>query len=201
MPPTIGMTTETPDYYETLQINRNATSLVVTKVYRLLAALYHPDNKDTGDAEAFRQLAEAHAVLADPVRRAVYDRERFGSNGDSTHSGGSPGDTRVTEVLYRDECELRQLVLQALYTTRRSRPNNPAVPLMVLLELFGCTVDEAQFTLWYLRGKKFIETQDDGVAITVNGVDHVEEISTDRDGFSLPTGSNRRMLEAVQRVS
>ena len=201
MPPTIDMTTETPDYYETLQINRNATSLVVTKVYRLLAALYHPDNKDTGDAEAFRQLAEAHAVLADPVRRAAYDRERFGANGDSTHHGGSPGDTRVTEILYRDECELRQLVLQALYTTRRSRPNNPAVPLMVLLELFGCTVDEAQFTLWYLRGKKFIETQDDGVAITVNGVDHVEEISTDRDGFSLPTGSNRRMLEAVQRVS
>jgi curved DNA-binding protein CbpA len=195
------MTAEAPDYYETLQINRNATALVITKVYRLLAALYHPDNKDTGDAETFRQLAEAHAVLADPVRRATYDRERFGAHGDSTSSCSSPADSRVTEVLYRDECELRQLVLLALYTTRRSRPNSPAVPLVVLLELFGCTVDEVQFTLWYLRGKKFIETQDDGVAITVNGVDHVEEIGADRDGLSPSAASHRRMLEAVQRVS
>jgi curved DNA-binding protein len=194
------MTTEAPDHYETLQINRNATALVVTKVYRLLAALYHPDNKDTGDAEMFRQLAEAHAVLADPVRRTAYDRERFGVSLDAAGRSGATVDGGVTEVLYRDEWELRQLVLLALYTTRRSRPNNPAVPLMVLLELFGCSIDEVQFTLWYLRGKKFVETLDDGVAITVNGVDHVETVSTDRDGLSLPVGSHRRMLEAVQRV-
>jgi hypothetical protein len=194
------MTTEAPDHYETLQINRNATALVVTKVYRLLAALYHPDNKDTGDAEVFRQLAEAHAVLADPVRRTAYDRERFGVSLDAAGRSGATVDGGVTEVLYRDEWELRQLVLLALYTTRRSRPNNPAVPLMVLLELFGCSIDEVQFTLWYLRGKKFVETLDDGVAITVNGVDHVETVSTDRDGLSLPVGSHRRMLEATQRV-
>jgi curved DNA-binding protein CbpA len=194
------VTAEVPDHYETLQINRNASALVVTKVYRLLAALYHPDNKETGNAEAFRQLAEAHSVLADPVRRASYDRERFGASADGTGPCGSPGDPRVTEVLYRDEWELRQLVLLALYTTRRSRPNKPAVPLMVLLELFGCSVDEVQFTLWYLRGKKFIETQDDGVAITVTGVDHVETVSADREGLSLPGGSHRRMLEAVQRA-
>lgn len=194
------MTTEAPDHYETLQINRNATALVVTKVYRLLAALYHPDNKDTGDAEMFRQLAEAHAVLADPVRRTAYDRERFGASLDAAGRSGATVDGGVTEVLYRDEWELRQLVLLALYTTRRSRPNNPAVPLMVLLELFGCSIDEVQFTLWYLRGKKFVETLDDGVAITVNGVDHVETVSTDRDGLSLSVGSHRRMLEAVQRV-
>jgi hypothetical protein len=66
--------------------------------------------------------------------------------------------------------------------------------------LFGCSVDEVQFTLWYLRGKKFIETQDDGVAITVTGVDHVETVSADREGLSLPGGSHRRMLEAVQRA-
>jgi hypothetical protein len=194
------MTTEAPDYYETLQINRNATALVVTKVYRLLAALYHPDNKDTGDAETFRQVAEAHAVLADPVRRAAYDREHFGDSLDAGGRGGAAVDGGVTEVLYRDEWELRQLVLLALYTTRRSRPSNPAVPLMVLLELFGCSIDEVQFTLWYLRGKKFVETLDDGVAITVNGVDHVETVSTDRDGLSLPANSHRRMLEAVQRI-
>src|SRR5215468_1121634 len=39
----------TPDYYEALQISRAAQSLIVTKAYRLLAAFYHPDNKETGD--------------------------------------------------------------------------------------------------------------------------------------------------------
>ena len=45
---------------------------------------------------------------------------------------------------------------------------------MVIPDLFGCSIDEAQFTLWYLRGKKFIEMTDDGMAITVAGVDYVE---------------------------
>lgn len=192
--------TETPDHYETLQINRNASPLVVTKVYRLLAALYHPDNKDTGDAETFRRLAEAHTILADPVSRATYDRERFGALATIPSASVAPSDAQATEVLYRDECELRHLVMLALYTSRRSRPSNPAVPLMVLLELFGCSIDEVQFTLWYLRGKKFIETLDDGVAITVTGVDHVETVAGERDGQALSAGSQRRMLEAVQRV-
>jgi hypothetical protein len=45
---------------------------------------------------------------------------------------------------------------------------------MVIPDLFGCSIEEAQFTLWYLRGKKFIEMTDDGMAITVAGVDYVE---------------------------
>jgi curved DNA-binding protein CbpA len=190
------MTSESPDYYELLQISRNATALIVTKAYRLLAALYHPDNKETGNEDAFRQLVEAHAVLADPVRRAVYDRERFGATTGSATHGEAPSDARGSDVLYRDERELRQLVLLTLYTARRNRPSNPAVPLMVLLELLGCSVDEVQFTLWYLRGKKFIETHDDGASITVAGVDHVEIVGEDRDGNALPPASRRPMLEA-----
>jgi hypothetical protein len=46
--------------------------------------------------------------------------------------------------------------------------------MMVIPDLFGCSVDEAQFTLWYLRGKKLIDMTDEGMAITVHGVDYVE---------------------------
>lgn len=191
--------TESPDYYEVLQLSRNATALIVTKAYRLLAALYHPDNTETGDAEAFRLIVEAHGVLADPIRRAAYDRERFGPLADSAARRELPGDTRAADVLYRDERELRHLVLVALYTARRSRPGYPAVPMVGLLELFGCSIDEVQFTLWYLRGKKFIETQDEGVAITVAGVDHVEALGGERDGLSLPAAPHPRMLPSDQR--
>lgn len=62
---------ELPDYYEVLQISRNAQPLIVTKAYRPLAAYYHPDHKETGDAEAFTPVVEAYRVLSDPVRRAA----------------------------------------------------------------------------------------------------------------------------------
>ena len=73
-----------------------------------------------------------------------------------------------------DERELRRQLLQALYNVRRTQPHRPSLPLRVIPDLFGCSIDEAQFTLWYLRGKKFIEMTDDGMVITVAGVDHVE---------------------------
>jgi curved DNA-binding protein len=187
---------ELPDYFEVLQVHRNATPLIITKAYRVLAALYHPDNIETGNAEAFQQLVEAHGVLTDPIRRAVYDRERFGACPDSRVPSGFASDTRAPEVLYRDERELRRVVLFTLYTARRNRPSNPATSLGVLAELFGASVDEMQFTLWYLRGKKFIETQDDGVAITVAGVDHVEAVSGDGDDLLRPLPSHSTVQQA-----
>src|SRR5262249_62158130 len=100
-------------------------------------------------------------------------------------------------MLYGNEQELRNLILLALYAARRSRPSNAVVPIMGLLELFGCSIDEVQFTLWYLRGKKFIEQQDDGVAITVAGVDHVETLERDRDPVALPSSAQpSRMIPA-----
>lgn len=182
------------DHYEVLQVSRNATALIITKAYRLLAAIHHPDNGETGDAEAFRSIAEAHAVLTDPVRRAAYDRERFGRVAGSMPT--SPAASRAAEVLYRDERELRSLILQALYSARRSRPGSAAVPIPGLMELFGCSIDDLQFTLWYLRGKKFIETQDEGLAITVAGVDHLEAFGRERDSTTFASTIPSRMIPA-----
>jgi curved DNA-binding protein CbpA len=179
--------TEPSDCYEVLQVSRNATPLIVTKAYRVLAALYHPDNAETGNAEAFTRLVEAHGILTDPIRRAAYDRERFGACAASTVQSGFGNDPRATEVLYRDERELRRFVLLALYTARRNRPSNPAMPLGILAELF---------TIWYLRGKKLIETRDDGVAITVSGVDHVEALGGNQDGLFKPLPSHSPLQQA-----
>jgi len=184
----------TPDYYETLQISRAAQSLIVTKAYRLLAAFYHPDNKETGDAEAFRRVVEAYRVLSDPVRRASYDHEKFGML--SSPSNGKPPVEEAPERRTEDERELRRQLLQALYNVRRTQPHRPSLPLRVIPDLFGCSIDDAQFTLWYLRGKKFIEITDDGMAITVTGVDHVEsnEFSLERPASVDPALSPRSFI-------
>jgi curved DNA-binding protein len=166
-------TPNTPNYYEILQVSRAAQPLIITKAYRLLAAFYHPDNKETGDREAFHHVVAADRVLCDPVRRAAYDRDTFDTFSPPPRNGGSR-EPELSERRTEDEQDLRRHLLQTLYNVRRTEPHRPSLPLMVIPDLFGCSIDEVQFTLWYLRGKKFIEMTDDGMAITVAGVDYVE---------------------------
>lgn len=175
-------TPNTPNHYEVLQVSRAAQPLIITKAYRLLAAFYHPDNKETGDRDAFHNVVAAYRVLSDPVRRAAYDRDTF--DNPSPPGNGGPPERDLPERRIEDERELRRQLLQALYNVRRAEPHRPSLPLMVIPDLFGCSIDEAQFTLWYLRGKKLIEMTDDGMVITVAGVDYVESRE-----FGLPTGT------------
>ena len=61
------------DCYETMQLGRNADAETISRVYRLLASRYHPDNRETGDNEKFLRLSEAYKILSDPQKRAHYD--------------------------------------------------------------------------------------------------------------------------------
>ncbi|DAB31926.1 MAG TPA: molecular chaperone DnaJ [Sulfurospirillum sp. UBA11407] len=64
------------DYYEILEITRDADSGAVKKAYRKQALRYHPDRNE-GDKEAeekFKLVNEAYQVLSDPQKRTTYDR-------------------------------------------------------------------------------------------------------------------------------
>lgn len=60
--------------YEVLAISPSATIEEVKSAYRRCARVAHPDHK--GDAEHFRLVQEAYAVLGDAEKRAAYDQER-----------------------------------------------------------------------------------------------------------------------------
>jgi molecular chaperone DnaJ len=78
------------DYYAVLGVARSASDQEIKSSYRKLALKFHPD-RNPGDKtaeEQFKECAEAYAVLADPDKRARYDR--FG-HAAVTGTGGGAG--------------------------------------------------------------------------------------------------------------
>lgn len=67
------------DYYQILNIQRNANSEDIKKAYRKLAHQYHPD-KTGGDDKKFKEINEAYQVLSDPKKRSSYDNFGYAYN-------------------------------------------------------------------------------------------------------------------------
>jgi molecular chaperone DnaJ len=64
------------DYYEILDIRREASEEEIKKAYRKLAMKYHPD-KNPGNKESeekFKEASEAYEVLRDKEKRQIYDQ-------------------------------------------------------------------------------------------------------------------------------
>src|SRR5207249_6945308 len=95
------------NYYETLQLSPHAEQLVITKIYRLLAAYYHPDNKQTGNEEKFKQILKAYEVLSDPAKRSRYDLEHFGA--ESKHAKVRSAEDKSSQTRERLKSRLGQL--------------------------------------------------------------------------------------------
>lgn len=81
------MATQKRDYYEILGVSKTSSQDEIKSAYRKLAKKYHPDNKETGDAEKFKEATEAYSVLSDDQKRKTYDQ--FGHAAFDQASGGS----------------------------------------------------------------------------------------------------------------
>jgi molecular chaperone DnaJ len=64
-----------PDYYAILQVQKNASQDEIKRQFRLLAKKWHPDKKQSNDAEEkMTQINTAYEVLSNPNRRKMYDQ-------------------------------------------------------------------------------------------------------------------------------
>ena len=159
------------DYYEFLQISPNADQDTIHRVYRFLAARFHPDNPHSGNAETFSTLTEAYEVLSDHERRNQYDLacareapERVPLSSSIDFMDNLEGETNR-----------RLAVLAVLYFRRRTNPQKPEVSLTEIEARMGFPRDYLDFTTWYLQRKGYINRADNSdFTLTAPGVDFVE---------------------------
>jgi curved DNA-binding protein CbpA len=162
---------KTIDYYEFLQISSNADPDTIHRVYRFLAARFHPDNPESGDPEKFFLLKSAYDVLSDPVRRAQYDINR------EVHPAEKAPLSSSVDFMddIKGELNRRLAVLAVLYYRRRTNPYSPEVSLAEIEKRMGFPRDYLDFTTWYLTKKGYIGKADNSdFTLTAEGVDFVE---------------------------
>ncbi len=76
------------------------------------------------------------------------------------------------------EQHTRFVVLEILYSRRRTDPNRPSLSQRELVELTGRPREHLEFTLWYLSQRKMVSRDDQSsLIITADGVDFVEQNS------------------------
>jgi molecular chaperone DnaJ len=127
------------NYYEILEVLREATHEEIKTAYRRLALQYHPD-KNPGDQEAeeqFKRISEAYQVLADTEKRQLYDlygeaglvgldlgdfngfKDIFSSFGDAFEDFFNFGRTRNHSGQPQPGADLRQRVVLSLEEVAR----------------------------------------------------------------------------------
>jgi len=81
------------DYYEILEVSRDASADEIKKAYRRKARTMHPDVATEPDAaERFKEIAQAYETLRDPQKRQMYDMGmQPGANGGMGGMGGMDG--------------------------------------------------------------------------------------------------------------
>jgi curved DNA-binding protein CbpA len=164
------------DYYQILQVSRTADAETIRRVFHVLAQRYHPDNRETGNQEKFRQVVEAHAVLNDPVKRAAHDV--FLASEDKVRF--KLFDTLQSTEGVQAETRKRLGILRLLYAKRLTDSQQPSMRGRDFAELLACPLEHLEFALWMLREQHLICRSDSNhFEITWQGVRAFEAEQSD----------------------
>jgi curved DNA-binding protein len=159
------------DYYEFLQISPHADVDTIHRVYRYLAARFHPDNPESGNAEMFRLLKMAFDTLSNRSRRAEYDSLCRLEAAETRPLSNSIDFMDSVE----GEMNRRVAVLAVLYFKRRANSRFPEVSLAEIERRMGFPRDYLDFTTWYLLKKGYVSKADNSdFTLTAEGVDYIE---------------------------
>ena len=111
------------DYFAILEVSPRATQREIKEQYRFLLQAWHPDKFPTPDQkgkaeERVKELNEAYAILSDPVKRSVYERQikyTPPSSPSTNHTYPPSRDpTTHTSVAHQTEAQKRRAVDEQL---------------------------------------------------------------------------------------
>lgn len=88
-PPRSAGPVDTTKLYETLEVEKTATTKEIKKAYFRLSKLHHPDKG--GEEHKFKEIAAAYEILSDEEKRKQYDKyglEGVADNEDSMAARG-----------------------------------------------------------------------------------------------------------------
>lgn len=198
-------------YYELLQVDRDAHPTIIRYAYRFLAAMYHPDNAETGNADKFRIISEAWKTLSDDGKRAAYDMS-LGAKEQSKSAGAAPSPAKsqfgresipqnFKTNLTWNEVELRLAILQVLLAQRKQRPQTGGASGKMLMDVLNIdTIMEIEFALWYLREKGNIEMGERVFMITAQGVDYLTEQLSRTEVLGGGNATERKTTAAIEKA-
>lgn len=159
------------DHYAVLGVETNADSETIQRAYSKLAQKYNPKTSATGDAEMFEAVNAAYETLTDPELRAVFDKLKGTSSGDSgpAFSGAAFFDALGREAIRRTA------MLCVLYDRRLTHPTAPSLSMRHLEVIVEATAAELSSAMWYLKQRGLVASDDkSSLQITVDGMDFLE---------------------------
>lgn len=116
------------NYYEILEVDKNASKEVIEKAYRTLAKKYHPDLhqgiKKQEYAEKMKIINEAYDILADELKKSQYDA-RLQDEQLRNHGISKEEQERILQENYQLKQQLNKIGNQYInYQVATKRVNN-----------------------------------------------------------------------------
>ncbi|WP_411289850.1 DnaJ domain-containing protein [Sphingorhabdus sp.] len=166
------------DYYRILQVKPACDAKTLEAAYRRLAKAYHPDHFETADVDKFNEVVQAYKILRNAEDRLQYDIQHNEHVPAEEVHAASFDDVTTEEKAALTDAEAHEKILLTLYKKRRENAQNPGVLAFYIKEALHCSEELFEFHAWYLKAKGFIErTEQNELAITVEGIDHVISMS------------------------
>ena len=166
------------DYYRILEVKPDCDAKNLETAYRRLAKAYHPDHMETSDVDKFNAVVEAYRMLRNAEVRAEYDILYKENMPAEDPVSAMFDEVSIEEKSALTDAEAHEKILMKLYKKRRENAQNPGVLAFYIKEFLNCSDEIFEFHAWYLKAKGFIErTEQNELAITVDGIDHVIAMS------------------------
>lgn len=98
----MSSSSSSPNFYEILQIGKDANETDIKRAYRALSLQWHPDRNSAPEAQSkFQEINEAYETLSDPLKKEMYDSElngTFPTGFFRTTSMSEPGPNDMTDI-------------------------------------------------------------------------------------------------------